>query len=180
MGQGLHIFVDMDGVLSDFDKRYEQKFGHKPKDVPKKLYSQQWDKFIEDHEFSKLDPFPGSFELIRELEKYEAKGAVVSILSSAGGFRAYNEVANQKRIWLALRQIQWPIIIVPGRRYKKGFAAINKPSILIDDHVENCRDWESQGQISILHTDAELTIADLDYTMAVNDWGLMYEKSREI
>ena len=158
------IFCDMDGVLSDFVTGYKYIVGRTPADVrgsgEKGLYSMYWDTFLDADGFTRLPIMPDAFLLINYLHKLDRKKFNVCILSSAGGFHRQREVAKQKMRWLADRDIYWPVVIVPGRRYKAGFAC--NDDLMIDDTLDVITDFQYAGGIGIHHKNVYATLEQLD------------------
>jgi 5'(3')-deoxyribonucleotidase len=147
------IFVDMDGVLTDFSKEYMRMFGMTPQEVARdrvnKRFSDYWREFIDDRAFARLDKHEGADELIAFLDTCVGKHNVC-ILSSSGGFDRHRDVTKQKLEWLDDHFIEWPAMIVPGKRFKHGFASPD--SILIDDTYEVVTAFEAAGGNIIHHT----------------------------
>jgi len=154
------IFCDMDGVLSDFVAGYKYIVGRTPDEVrstkEKGLYSMYWDTFLDADGFTRLPMMIDAFPLIDYLDKLDKKKFNVCILSSAGGFHRQSEVAEQKNKWLSLHDIDWPVVIVPGRRYKAGFARPN--DIIIDDTRDVITDFQLHGGIGIHHINTYITL----------------------
>lgn len=149
----------MDGVLTDFEKRFADKFGYPAMAVrDRKNFSTEWPQFIEDKEFETLDWFPGGQELLRYLK--DRPHIPVEMLTSSGGHKHHEEVSRQKVIWLKKMGISYKPNVVPGRKYKSDFA---KPSvILIDDTEQIITDFNKNNGIGILHRDVKKTIEVLD------------------
>lgn len=158
------VFCDMDGVLSDFVTGYKYIVGRTPADVrgsgEKGLYSMYWDTFLDADGFTRLPIMSDAFQLIDYLDKLDKKHFNICILSSAGGFHRQKEVAKQKMRWLSVHDIHWPVVIVPGRRYKAGFA--RPDDIIIDDTRDVISDFEYAGGIGIHHVNADITLEQLD------------------
>lgn len=146
------IFVDMDGVLTDFDKEYVRMFGMTAREVSQdrinKRFSECWHSFIDDGAFARLDKHEGADRLIDFLNTCVGKHNVC-ILSSSGGFDRHRDVTDQKLKWLDSHGIRWPAMIVPGKRFKANFA--NQDSVLIDDTYEVIEAFAAKGHV-IHHT----------------------------
>lgn len=156
------IFVDMDGVLADYNKQYIKLFGMSPYDLREKSekeYRRTWKTIVADSHFAFLDLHEGAKELINFLNSLKVEKVV---LSSAAGFDYYEEIQQQKVFWLKKNNINWTPIIVPGKKYKKAFA--DKNSFLIDDTVSNVEDFIEAGGCAVLHNDVNTTIS------SVTDW----------
>ena len=151
------IFVDMDGVLTDFNKEYMRMFGMTAREVSQdrvnKRFSEYWHKFIDDGAFARLDKHEGADELIAFLNECTSKYNVC-ILSSSGGFDRHRDVTDQKLKWLDTHGIRWAAMIVPGKRFKSGFA--NEHSLLIDDTYEVITAFEDAGGYVIHHAGDQL------------------------
>jgi len=151
------IYLDMDGVLCDFEERFAQKFGYPSMAVrDRKNFSVEWPQFIADKEFETLNWFPGAKQLLEFIRKQPVE---VEMLSSSGGLTHHEEVKRQKKVWLKKHNIAYKPNIVPGRKKKIEYA---KPDvILIDDTQDIIRDFNAAGGIGILHKDAGETIEKL-------------------
>lgn len=146
------LFVDMDGVLTDFNARYEQEFGKLPHEVrdnkERGEYGRLWNRFIDEQNFKSLPYFQGAEELIEFINKLQ--GVRVCILTSSGGFDRHRDVQDQKLFWLRSRGIKWPAIVVPGRRFKARFAD-GTNTALIDDTFDVIESFNSAGGVGIHH-----------------------------
>lgn len=145
------IFVDMDGVLTNFEARYVSEFGKSPSQVRADKvpgeYGRLWNKFVDDQNFKSLPFFPGAEELIAHLNGL--KGVQVCILTSSGGFDRHAEVQDHKLFWLRSRGIKWPAVVVPGRRFKSGFA--HAQSFMIDDTPDVIESFIQHGGAGVIH-----------------------------
>jgi hypothetical protein len=149
------IYLDMDGVLSDFNKRYREVFKQKAASSRERgeKHDEKWDQFVEGKNFETLEWYPGGKELIEYINTLDIP---VEILSSSGGRLHHEEVKKQKKIWLKRNQIDFTANIVPGRHLKAGYAKQN--IILIDDTQDVIDDFNMAGGVGILHKDTAKTI----------------------
>ena len=148
------IFLDLDGVLSDFHSEYGQH--------TKEEWQIEFPKFIERRAFVDLKMLPDAIELMDFLDTL---GIPITILSSAGGFTDYyDDIVDQKIEWLYNHAIKYPVIIVPQKQVKAQFAGPTR--LLIDDQGINCNNfWQAGGQ-SIQHVSARDTIDKIKEALA--------------
>jgi hypothetical protein len=148
------IYLDMDGVIANFEHRWFALYGVTPADSrERKEFSPRWDKFIEDGNFATLPKFAGGDLLV---DFVRSTGIPIEILSSSGGPKHHENVVAQKTAWLSMYGYDFPINIVPGSRLKRDYATPNR--ILIDDTDYVLKGFTDAGGIGILHKDAEVTI----------------------
>ena len=148
----------MDGVLTDLEHRYAEKFGQFPtdKDLKRKHFWNNWKKFVDDNEFETLPKHPGAEKLLSVVEMFRGTGIPVEILSSSGGGYSHDLVVEQKKKWLAANSISYTANIVPGGARKAEYA---KPwHILIDDTEHVVENYRAHGGTAILHKDVDATI----------------------
>ena len=156
----MKIYLDMDGVIANFEKRYIELFNESPgSSRDRKEFSNNWTKFIEGKNFETLDWWPGGPELITYLGKNRLE---VEILSSSGGNKYHDLVVEQKKKWIETFNLPetWKINIVAGRKKKAEFATPD--SILIDDTLDVIEAFNKAGGIGIHHKDVGNTIMLLD------------------
>jgi FMN phosphatase YigB (HAD superfamily) len=151
------IYLDMDGVLSDFERRYREIFGTDPALVrAHKQFSEHWTEFVEGHHFNCLDYHEGALELLEFLQGLDVE---IEILSSSGGEKYHNIVEQDKIIWLCEHGIPYHPNIVSGRSKKKLYAEAG--AVLIDDTEDNIKQFIEAGGEGIYHKDVNVTIARL-------------------
>jgi hypothetical protein len=152
------IYLDMDGVLSDFEKRFVELFGRSASSIGGTFTeSAEWERFVTHGHFETLDWFPGGKELLQFLGRYDVP---IEILSSSGGHKYHKEISEQKTIWLKNNDIHYPVNIVPGKKYKKDYADVKH--ILIDDTERNVVEFIESGGLAFLHKTPETTISNLE------------------
>ena len=152
------IYLDMDGVLCFFEKRWEELYDETPGESrDKKDFSGNWEHFCTTRQFENLDWFPGGQELLKFIRQHDVD---VEMLTSSGGKKFHDLVAEQKRVWLKKHGIAYKPNVVPGRSHKTEYA---KPDvILIDDTEDIIQAFNKAGGIGILHKDVAETLKSLD------------------
>ena len=152
------IYLDMDGVIADFVKRYKEMYNIEPKEAEKKKeFDKYFNEFIATGQFATLDPMPGAMEGLTFLRKHLT--VPTQILSSTANEERYDAISNQKLIWLQTHGITFSTNFVPGKRHKYKYAGPDK--IIIDDTESVINDWRKAGGIGILHKDWVTTLAIL-------------------
>ena len=141
------IYVDMDGVLADFDGQYREWFDKDPagssKDDP------NIHKIVGTDFFGTLNKLPEADKVI-DLAKQYGNGSY-SICSSPLRYDNKNS-AEWKRVWLNKHYSNNPPqrTIFTGR--KESFAVSNGQwNVLIDDKPRNIDAWNSRGGKGILY-----------------------------
>ena len=153
----IKIYLDMDGVIADFDKKYKELYNIAPKDADTyKTFDKFFTTFIAERQFAKLDLMPDALLVINYLKSLSVP---TEILSSTSSEKRDAEIREQKVEWLHKHNLTFPINLVPGKRLKRNFS--NSNSILIDDTAQNIDQWRAEGGVGILHTDAMTTIGIL-------------------
>jgi phosphoglycolate phosphatase-like HAD superfamily hydrolase len=152
------IYLDMDGVLCDFEKQFTGLYGEESlKNRDRKLWSEDWPNFIERKQFEELPKFPGCDELLEFVRKFPVE---IEILTSSGGTKFHEQVREQKKVWLKKYCIAYKPHVVPGRKHKKEYAT--PETILIDDTPDVIDSFNKAGGIGILHKDVKETIKTLE------------------
>lgn len=154
------IFVDLDGVLVDFDGGFKRIFRMSPSEFQEKhgKGSEMRKTYSRGKEFwSNLDWIEGGKEL---WEFIKNNFLYIKILSSSGSSGKipdwqpiHNMVYSGKLEWI---QKNLPdldtddVIIVPTRKVKAKYAKTG--DVLVDDHNENINDWIAAGGIGVIHS----------------------------
>jgi len=96
---------------------------------------------------------PDTMELIEYLRSLPIP---TEILSSTSSEKRDAPIREQKLEWLNKHGIDFPVILVPGKRHKKNYSNVN--SLLIDDTEQNINQWREVGGVAIHHKDVISTL----------------------
>ena len=146
------IYVDMDGVLVDFDGGYEKLTGMTTRAADEKGPEFFWKPISKAGAkwWITLNWMPDGKQLWDYVKKYNPE------LLSAPSREEASKMG--KRVWVK-RELPGVKLILRSADKKQEFASPN--SILIDDREKNIEQWKSAGGVGILHTDAASTIKKL-------------------
>ena len=151
------IYVDMDGVLCNFEKRYKELYGDISDRERRSTFRPNFADFIATNQFSTLEPMPDFYTLKNYLDSVDIPK---QILSSTAYEETFETISRQKKEWLHVHNVTWPDpIFVPGKRHKYKFA--QPDTIIIDDTLSVIEDWRKAGGVAIWHLDAMNTINQL-------------------
>lgn len=147
-----HIFLDLDGVLSDFHSEYGKH--------TKEEWKIEFPKFVRRGGFENLNMLSDAQDLMGFINEL---GIPITILSSAGNFPdLYPDLVLQKHLWLRKHNIRYPALVVPRKECKADYAQMG--TLLIDDQGFNTHNFMLMGGYAITHVSAETTINRLkDY-----------------
>ena len=157
LAKAYDIFVDMDGVLTDFERRFEQFAGVSPDEFTsqktiqvgkEKADEQFWDlvdKQIGVRFWAGMPWMPEGEELYRYIKKYKP-----TILTSP----SRDESSRiGKGVWVKRNMSGVPVKFGYKSTGKAKYAGPNK--ILIDDREDNIAAWKAAGGIGILFKNTE-------------------------
>ena len=161
------IYVDMDGVLTDWEKQFKRYSGG----VPVETYEAEHGS-VNRYEFVKKNS-PGFYATMDWMADGKLlysflKDLPIEILSHATDPQS----AEGKVQWLTNNGIKAKPNLVPNRSDKKKYADQN--AILIDDKTETIDEFNKTGGIGILHTDAVTTINKLKDILSVKEKHRIY------
>ena len=148
------IFLDMDGVLVDFDQQFKELTGMMPREFESKHSSDEFWGAIDGAGvgfWRGMKWMPGGEALYNRAAQFDH-----ALLSSP----SRSEVSKiGKRLWRRDKTPNTKLIL--SRSYlKKNYAAPNH--ILIDDREDNIKQWRDAGGIGILYTSPGQVNAELD------------------
>lgn len=147
------LFLDMDGVLCNFDKAY-RKLDPEKADRKKFRDAVFTHKIFEDLEF-----MPDAQELLNYVCKLD--GINIEILTSMGTYDEIqgNAAKYQKIHWLNKHNIPYKSNFVRAKQEKANFA--HDRSILVDDSIGCVRPFSEKGGHGILHTKSSDSIQQI-------------------
>lgn len=149
----MKLYVDMDGVLADFDKHHEDTFGVRP---CKKSDNVDWKRVRQTPNFYyNIPPMEDMLQLWEYIERY-APTVLTGVPYSV------EEAEQNKQGWVAKNLGKHvPVICCPSKDKSKH---CQQGDILIDDWEKYRHLWVNKGGVWITHTSAESTIRELiDY-----------------
>jgi hypothetical protein len=150
--QQYKIFVDMDGVLVDFEDGYERLTGKNIKGNHVKGDTDFWQPITDAgiKFWAGLKWMPDGKELWSYIKPYNPK------ILSAPSREESSKIG--KHVWVKNNISDTKLILRSAER-KQELAEPN--AILIDDREDNIQQWKDAGGIGILHTSANDTITQL-------------------
>lgn len=159
------LYLDMDGVLADFDRGVRELAGAEPLPVNGKRSPEDDERMWAavrgvDHFYGRLEPMPGAVEMFERLwEKY---GDACEILTGVPRpHRGIAHAGEDKAEWVRRRLSPDIVVNIVLRAQKPEFCA-GPDCVLIDDTRSNIRQWEEAGGTGILHEGVEATLAALE------------------
>ena len=152
------IYLDMDGVLADFNRGMQELLGLEPFDQGSGWHPEKDDELWErvkkyGHFYDALELIPGSKEFFDAVygRFYDRCEILTGIPKPRRGITSAGE---DKIKWVRRLLSENVVIHVVQREEKPGYCT-GKDCILIDDYQKNIKEWEKSGGTGILFTDAE-------------------------
>jgi len=149
----MKLFVDLDGVLADFDTEYFRVFREPPRrdqDEP----ADMWERIKDDGTFFlDMRPMADAFRLWNFLIDANLAPTILT-----GCPQVYPDAANQKRAWVNNYFGNVPVITC---RSKEKSLHMQPGDVLIDDWEKYRHLWEAKGGRWITHVSAQDTITQL-------------------
>jgi 5'(3')-deoxyribonucleotidase len=158
----MQIFLDCDGVLADFDTRFEELSGETSRGFEDKFGQKAFWKVVmsDDSFFANLPVMPDAHELVdavRHLNPIILTGCPQGSWSQP-----------QKQLWRYKNFPDLPMITCMSRD-KFQYMVPMKNNILIDDWPKYQTIWEDNGGTFLLHTSAKDSIQKLKRLGVLND-----------
>ncbi len=143
------LFLDLDGVLADFDRGVRTVTGKRPEELPTKV---MW------RELSRHKDFYGTLEFMHDAQDLWrfCEPFAPTILT---GLPLGSWAPEQKRRWVAHMLGPHVKVITCMARDKHRYASPG--AVLVDDREKARAPWETAGGTFVLHTGAKTSIAAL-------------------
>ena len=158
------IYLDMDGVLADFDRGVRELCRMEPQSQNGKRSAKVDDLMWEairkiDHFYDRLEPMPGAKEMFDII--YGAYGDRCEILTGIPRpERGLETAAQDKTDWMHRLFAGDVKVNAVCRKDKMQFCS-GPEAVLIDDREKTIREWREKGGTGILHVSPEETLNEL-------------------
>lgn len=142
---GQRLYVDLDGVLADFDSHFPATFNVHHNDIEDDVL---WRHILSVPSFySDLPVCKGATEAFRQLERWYGDPIILTACPKSD----YENAALRKRAWVR-RHISAKATVLPVLGGTKKYLFMHAPGdILIDDFDSNIDKWIAAYGIGILH-----------------------------
>lgn len=160
------IYLDMDGVIADWNGQFRKKFGYPVEVFDQKYGSEKRNKLLQQNSPSFYETMPWTKDgkiLVNFLKQFPSE-----ILSHA----ADKETKTGKQNWLSNKNINLTQHLVDQRKEKAKYA--DKNCILIDDREDNISEFKNAGGIGILHKSSTDTINQLKEVLGIKQSHRIY------
>lgn len=175
----MHVFLDCDGVLADFDGFASGILGMPPRDYEREKHNnaELWARLyaVEDY-FFKLPKLHDADELVAGVEAMGFEPVILTGIPSKDGS---DWAIDQKTRWA---QVHFPHldIICCKSREKALHMVEGKHNVLIDDWEEHKHIWVAAGGTFITHTSAKKSLMELEQLILDKDFNRFHEHLQEI
>lgn len=158
----MRVFIDLDGVLADFDKGATSLFGVSPRDFEALHGVRAFWKRLADAPgyYEGLEWMPGG----RALWQFAVASLAPALPMILTGLPLGQWAEPQKRAWCA-RELGAEIPVLCCMSVDKH-KFCSEGDVLIDDRASAGIDWATAGGRFVLFTNAPLAIADLSAILA--------------
>jgi hypothetical protein len=157
------IYIDMDGVVADWESLARSILGHQPKDINGRWPDAEWQKVkAVDHFYYQLATMARAEEMIALARRFRDElGWRLNMLTALPHDDSHPEAAADKYEWIDER---WPDIPVRLGPYSHDKWRHARPGdILVDDRPSNIQEWREAGGIAVHVTaDYALALAELE------------------
>ena len=165
MAEDVRIYIDMDGVLADFEKGIRELCHMEPQSQNGKrsviLDDLMWEAIRKvDHFYGRLDLMPGAKEMFSRIES--AYGDKCEILTGIPREERGIVTAAQDKIDWTRRLLSGTVKVNTVCRKDKIRFCTGPEAVLIDDRERTILEWRELGGTGILHVGAGETLEELE------------------
>lgn len=177
------VYLDLDGVLADFDKRaMELLDGRRPRDYEDQEGAEAlWEKLYTHGDFfESLEPMPDAFDLLEGVMDLGFHPTILTgIPKREGGPGAVNAELGKRE--MVRRNFGERYRVIACRSKDKRLHMEKPGDVLIDDWHKYMPLWKKHGGHFILHTSADDSLSKLKaYKEEVHDEWQAYTLSRHL
>ena len=155
------VYLDMDGVIANFNKRFEDLSGMQPRQFEEKYGKNKfWDFIDEDHKVSfwvGIPEMPGAKKLVDYVKKYNYELLTAPSIKKQSYLGKILWVRNHSDLLGGKPRINFK----KAKEKHEVKSELTKNDILIDDRADTVSRWEAKGGTGIVYTSAEQVINDL-------------------
>jgi len=154
-GKTYTLFLDLDGVLADFDAGVRKILGKSPSELPEK---EMWPILARTKNFyANLDWMPDGKEFFKKMRN-ENPVIVTGV--------PWGNWADAQKIAWCKRELGHEVRVITCKSKEKGRAAMDfikdgEIPVLVDDRIKAREGWLDIGGIFILHTGAKTSLEEL-------------------
>ena len=155
------VYLDMDGVVANFDKRFEDLSGMKPREFEEKYgKSKFWDFIDEENKVSFWVGIPemdGAKKLVDYVKKYNYELLTAPSVKKQSYLGKILWVRNHSDLLGGKPRINFK----KAKEKHEVKSELTKNDILIDDRADTIGRWEANGGTGIVYNSADQVINDL-------------------
>jgi len=155
------IYIDMDGVVADWESAALQHIQHQ-RDINGVWPDEEWQRIRSvDHFYRHLPEMPRAHDMMALARRFRDElGWNLHMLTAIPHKNDMYEVFHDKIDWMAER---WPEIRVHFGPYSDDKHHHCRPGdVLVDDRTANCEQWRQAGGIAVQVTrDYDLALSEL-------------------
>ena len=160
--QDYKIYLDMDGVVADFDQRFQDLSGMGPREFESKYGKNEfWDFIDEKHKVGfwvGIPPMEGAKQLVDYVSKHDY------VMLTAPSVKKQSRLG--KNLWIRnhigdIFSSKPKVIFKPAKEKHKVKPSLSEKDILIDDKASTIDNWNAAGGTGILYQSAPQVISTL-------------------
>ena len=142
------LYLDMDGVVADWDTAAEQYLGSKKKSEDGRWNYESWQK-LRQHErfFAELPKMHRADDLVELARQFRSQGWRVLFLTAIPRDNDHPWAFHDKMAWAQLYYPDVPVHFGPYSEDKQDHC--KQGDILVDDRLSNIQEWTMKGGIGI-------------------------------